>query len=204
MLRLTIALGLMSLLAGSLQAGSLIPSTEPLSTSVQKEPVDTIVPIYRAYVTADTGKFAFLLPEQFRLGGDPAHGKVQMENAAIGSQITFTLLRSADDTAPDTGRDAYRERLAARYPQGKFLGEFEQSAIGRKGLGFDVQWKSETGLVQQTRAFYVPTVAGLLELTVTTSTNNSKIGVANLKDLLNSLQGSVDGELKVNHFAKTN
>jgi len=121
MLRLTIALGLMSLLAGPLQAGSLVPNTEPLSTSVQREPVDTIVPIYRAYITADTGKFAFLLPEQFRLGGDPAHGKVQMENAAVGSQITFTLLRSADDTAPDTGRDAYRERLTARYPQARFL-----------------------------------------------------------------------------------
>jgi len=204
MLRSILTLSLGSMMAGTLSAGTLVPNTQPLTTAVQKEPVDTAVPIYRAYITAGNDKFAFIVPDQFRMGGDPAHGRLQLENAAAGSTITFTLLRSSDDDVAETGREAYRDVLTRRYPGAKFLGEFSQPAVGHNGLGFNVQWKSESGLVQQTRAFYVPTVAGLLELTVTTSTNNSKRGEANLSELLSSFQTSMNGELKVHHVGRTN
>jgi hypothetical protein len=204
MLRLTLALGLIGSLAGTLQAGTLVPSKEPISASVQRESVDTIEPFYRAYVTAGTEKFAFLMPANFRLAGDPAHGKLQIENQEAGSFISLTFLRSSDDEPAETGKAAYKELLARRYTKARFLDEFSQAAGGHNGQGFDVQWTAPSGLIQRTKALFVPTGAGLMEMTVTTGITNAQVGQDSFDAIFRSFAASVNGQLTVHHMARVN
>ncbi len=200
MTRFALTVCLITSLAGTLQA-NLVPDTEPLTVTVQREPVDTVVPIYRAYMNVRDNKFAFLVPEDFRLAGDPAHGRLQLENTAAGSLITFTFLHSPGSDFAETGREVYKEILAGRYANGRFLGEFTRPAGGNTGLGFEVQWASAAGLVQRTRAVYLPTIAGLLEVTITTSVKDAKTGESNLDELLRSFAASTNGKLIVHHVA---
>src|SRR5579885_3164271 len=92
---LALALGALSLSADFSRAADYSGPAKPLTTAVQKEPVDTLVPIYRAFVNAGPDKFTFLLPEGFRLGGDPGHGRLQLVNAKIDCCINFNLLSVA-------------------------------------------------------------------------------------------------------------
>jgi hypothetical protein len=203
MTRFALTLCLITSLAGTVQA-NLVPDTEPLTVTIQREPVDTVEPIYRAYMSVRNDKFAFLVPDNFRLAGDPAHGRFQLENTAAGSLITFTFLHSPGSDSAETGRAVYKEMLASRYVNGKFLGEFTRPAGGNTGLGFEVQWASAAGLVQSTRAVYLPTVAGLLEVTITTSVKDAKTGEANLDEVLRSFAASINGKLIVHHVAAAN
>jgi hypothetical protein len=200
---LTLALCLMPLLAGSVaNAESVIPG-EPIKTSVEREPINTIEPIYRAYVDVGQDKFTFLIPETFRMGGDAALGKIQLTSTERGTFISLTFLGS---TSGETGiaADAYREMLAKRYPSGKFVREFSRPVLSKSGTGFDVEWKGASGLAQTTRTVYVPTVAGVMELTVTTSTKNFPAARSAFNSLLMTLSASVNGKLQVMRLDNTN
>jgi hypothetical protein len=201
MRRLTLALCSVSLLAGPLRAGDASTALEPMTVSVQAEPVKTVETIYRAYVAVGQEKFAFLVPEQFRTGGDPAQGKLQLTSLAGDSLITFSFIGPVPTDETDSGRERYRNLLANRYPNGKILTEFNRPALGRDGLGFDMEWKSPTGLVQKTRAVYIPTVAGMLEVTLTTGVKNFAAVQPKLNQMLGSLVSNEGGKLTVHHIA---
>jgi hypothetical protein len=207
MKRVILALSLVVPLAGTVQA-SLEPSVEPLTVSVQREPVNTVVPIYRAYMNVGTEKFAFIVPENFRLAGDTAHGRLQLENTVAGTFMTFNFLHSPGSASPETGKEVYREWLSSRYANGKFVGEFSRPAAAATGTGFDVQWARQTpsgsNIVQRTRSVFVPTSAGLLEVSITTSVKNAKAGESDLDAVLGSLAASNGGTLMVHHVAAAN
>ncbi|HEX3798267.1 MAG TPA: hypothetical protein VH413_06150 [Verrucomicrobiae bacterium] len=206
MLRFTLTLGLLGTLAAASQAGTLVPSGEAITTSVQREQVDTVEPFYRAYLTTDAEKFAFLMPDKYRLGGDPAHGKLLLENMEKGGMISFTFMRSSDSDPAETGRDAYRQLLASRYPKAKFVGEFSTSAGGHSGDGFEFQWVAPNGLVEKTRAVYLHTNAGLLELISTRSATNAPEAQNSLDEIIHTFaaSASANGQLVVHHIARSN
>jgi hypothetical protein len=106
-LLLTVAVGLTMCCARDLHA-QLVISDEPMGIAVQKEPVDTLDPIYRAFVTVGTNKFTFIIPQSYRSGGDPEHGRFQLKTIGGNSLITinFITTESSDFFA---GPDAYRD-----------------------------------------------------------------------------------------------
>ena len=87
--------------------------------------------------------------------------------------------------------------LSERHPGGKFVNEFTRPAVGHSASVFDTEWKAATGPDMKTRALYVPTTAGVLELTLTTSAKNFPAQLANLNELLGSLDARVNGKLVV-------
>jgi len=204
MRRLLFVLCSISFLAAPLRAGDAETALQPMAVSVQAEPVKTLETIYRAYVTVGQEKFAFLIPEKFHTGGDPAQGKLQLTSLTGDTMISFSFIGPAPTEATDGGRERYRELLSSRYAQGKILSEFTRPALGRNGLGFDVEWKSPAGLLQKTRAVYIPTAAGMLEVTLTTGTRNFTAMQESLNLTLGSLQSSVGGKLTVHHIASAN
>jgi hypothetical protein len=195
------AFGLIWLFTAGASAGENYGDWEPLETSVQQEPVKTILPTFRAFVNVRSDKFTFLIPDGFRLGGDPAHGRLQVENPPANTLITFTILGAvpADSTALAAG--SFRQMLLKRYNGGKILAEFQgRAADGEAGPGFDISWSGAGGLAQRTRAVYLPTVAGVLELTVTSGAKNFPAAQSSLRDVMGSLRSSVNGKLVVHHL----
>jgi hypothetical protein len=203
MRRLTLALCSLSLLAGPLRAADDSTKLEPMTVAVEVEPVKTVEPIYRAYVTTSEEKFAFLIPEQFRTGGDPAHGRLQLTSLSGDTLIAFTFIGAVPTDDADGGRERYRNALANRYANGKIVNAFTQPTLGRQSNGFEVEWKGPAGLAQKTCAVYVPTASGMLEVTMSTGAKNFKVMETRFKEMLASLASDEHGKLKVHHIAAT-
>ena len=198
MRRLTIVLCLLTLLPPAASAG------EPFAVKVEREPVNTAEPIYRAYVTVGEERFTFLIPEKYQTGGDSAHGRLTLINVNTGSLITFNFLDSTPGESPTPSPDAYREMLAGRYPGAKFTREFKRAALGRTGHVFEIEWKGQGDLAQKTRALYVPTSAGILELTATSGIKNFRATQALFDDFVGSITPGVNGSLAVHRLQGVN
>ena len=57
----------MLILTGTVHAGDASATLTPLSLSWERFPFHSPEPMYRAYVTAKSGKFTFVVPLGFRL-----------------------------------------------------------------------------------------------------------------------------------------
>ena len=190
-----------ALLTNAVQVRDAHGVTEPFTVSVEREPIKTIEPILRAYVTVGTDKFTFLVPEKFRLTSEVAQEKIQLASLEKDTLITLSFLGPGPAEATELKPGPYRELLSSRYPNGKFVNEFTRPAGGRMGTVFDLDWKSAGGLAQSTRAMYVPTVAGMLEITATSSAKNFPAAQSTLNGVLSSLNFSVNGKLVVQHLS---
>src|SRR5580692_3580331 len=171
--KIIISLCSFALFAGVMNADENAGSWEPLQVSVQREPIDTAVPIMSAIVSIHSEKLTFMIPENFRLGGDPAHGRLQMENLDANLLITFTILGPVPTDSPTLDAGAYRAMFSGRHPGGKIVDEFQgRAGCGQTGPGFDLEWNGVGGIAERTRAVYLPTVAGVLEMTITSGAQN--------------------------------
>jgi hypothetical protein len=203
-MRIAIALCGLSLFAGMLRAADLSGPAEPLSTAIEKEPVDLIPPLYRAYVNCQTEKFTFLLPGNFRLAGDQDHGRLELVNVQNNCVISFAIFHPIEADSGEGLKGVYRQWLASRYTNGTISQEFSRPVLGRNALMFDIEWKGAGGLVQKTRAAYVHTTSGLLEAIVTSGPKDSATAQSSLNDVLASLCESVDGKLQIHRIANVN
>jgi hypothetical protein len=201
--RLLIALCSLTLLAGALQAEENSAAPTPLSVSVEREPINTVEPIYRSYVSVGRDKFTFIIPEKFHTTGDPAHGKLQLSNVGGDCIITFSILGPVPAESRELRPEPYREMWSRRHENEnvKFVGEFSGSGANCRGPGFDLEWKNGTNLTQRTRAVYLPSMAGVLEITVTCGAKNFKTAQSSLESLLGTLVASVNGKLEVPRLA---
>src|SRR5579883_248151 len=148
--RLSLACGSLLMLAGALCAAPATDSFQPLETSVQREAVNTVAPIYRAFVDAGgDNKFTFLVPEGFRLAGDPARGKLEINNAEKGYFITFHISGTSG-----TGGESHQDALERRFPKSKITPESVMPVLGRNCQAFKVEWKSAGELDQRTCVVY--------------------------------------------------
>jgi hypothetical protein len=195
-----IALATASLLAAPVQTLAESSVTE-LKAKIEREPVNTIEPIYRAYLESPSQKFTFLVPGRYRPSASAQDGGFQMRNMKDSSVIAFSLLTEAPAGISDSARDAYREILSTRYVNGKFIKESTDDAAGHKVPVFDVQWIGQHGLSETTRAMFIPTEAGVLELTVTAATTNFPDAKSNLSEVSGTLTASVNGKLVVHHVS---
>ncbi len=190
-----------ALLINATQGFNATGASEPFTVSVEREPIKTIEPILRVHVAVGTDKFTFLVPEKFRLTSDAAQGKIQLASLQENTLITFSFLDPVAGGTSQLNPGAYRELLSNHYPKGKFVNEFTRPAAGRNGTVFDLDWQGTGGLAQSTRAIFVPTVVGVLELTVTSGAKHFKAAQNALNTVLGSLEFSVNGKLAVQHLS---
>jgi hypothetical protein len=169
----------------------------PLKVWLRREAAPFVFTRYTAMISQSKNKFAFLVPEQFFTRGDPASGTLTFANAEGNCSMTFSVL--PNDTSDGTGvsEDALRERALRECPNGKIVEEFQGSAAGGHGPGFDLQWKVSDKVTECRRVVFVFTKAGILEFTMTTSSDNFDKDKSVLKGALMSFCLSTDGVLKV-------
>ena len=116
--------------AGVARADEPAANATPLQTSFVPEPVHFKEPVYRAYVNAAGGsKFAFLVPQGFRIQGDPAKGKLTLVNAQGNCTLTFSVLDPAPAGDRTLNPDTYREMVISRHPKATILQESARGVL---------------------------------------------------------------------------
>jgi hypothetical protein len=169
----------------------------PLQAWLRKEAAPFAAPHYTAIITAGKEKFGFLVPEEFFVRGDPTSGTFTLATAGGSSSITFSVLPTDSSSTADLSTDAFRDRVLRDYPNGKIVQEFPATALGGSGSGFDIQWKMSATIVECKRIIFVPTKAGVLMFTTTTSSTHFASVKSVLNSMLLSFQFSTNGVLKI-------
>src|ERR1700677_4368781 len=90
---LVIAAGI-ALCTGIAQAGDPSGNGKPLQVSIMQEAAGFEIPYYDAFITAGENKFTFVVPQGFRLKGDPMQGRIILGNRDGDCSLTFAILGS--------------------------------------------------------------------------------------------------------------
>jgi hypothetical protein len=189
-----------SLLAARAHADDLSSSAPakppPLQVSIATEHVPNLLPAFRAYLTAGTNKFAFLVPAGFRMDISGEDG-FSLVSADYRCWLTFRIAGPVPPGAKELKPGACRELLLIRRPGAKILEEFSLAAAGQRGPAFSLQWKGPSGVSQSARAVFIPSPAGVLEFGVFASPDNLPKFHGSFNTLLNTFCIGVGGKLEI-------
>lgn len=174
-----------------------VTNAPPFVTRVINEDVKGMPPVARAYLAAGTNRFAFLIPQGFRLD---ASSRDKLLVAALNKSCFISIrrvhgLNSSADSSP--APSDCRTFLKQEYPSLKFRDEFSRAAAGRTGPAFDFEWNISGGAVQSARAVFIPTDIGILEFKLVTNPGNFRAATYKLNNVLLSFTASKDGKLEV-------
>lgn len=169
----------------------------PMKVLIRTELPNVQPPFHRAFVTSETNKFAFLIPDGLQVHNDPLHGRINLSNVEGNRYISFTILDPAPSERRKLNPDTYREMVMNHYSNAKILEEGSRGAAGQSGPAFDIQWIGAGGILQETRVVFVPTAAGVLEFTATTSADMFPEFQGGFNNLLGTFCLSTDGKLDV-------
>ena len=158
-------------------------------------------PVSRAYLTAGTNKFGFLVPEGFQTDpNNKALDRISFISSEYNGWLTLHLAEPATSGDNDLDPQFYREQLLSRYPGAKITEEFSLTAAGRSGPAFDLQ-KMSGGMLQSMRVAFIPSAAGVLEFSLLASPDNFPKFGSSFNLLLLTFRASVDGKLEFPPFS---
>ncbi len=176
------------------------PAT-PLEVFLEKEPVSTVDPYYRAFVTAQSAKvppnkFTFIMPQGYRLQNDPTSGRLVLANKDGDRTITFTILGpwTLPDAEPSSA--ACHTFAAGKTNHVVFINEAPFALAQDKGRLLDLEWRTPEDILQHKRAIYLGTSAGLLEFTATSGETGFRDIQFTLEHLIKSFHYATDGKLR--------
>ncbi len=170
----------------------------PLGVVVQKEDLHFAEDFYRALVTVGTNKFAFFLPEGFRLNNNPADGSIKLINREGNCKITFSILGPVPETG-ELNPETYRALLLEQHPDAKILTEFSRGVAGQGGPAFDLEWKGPSSITQSARVLFVASPMGVLEFMAVSTPNNQALMQNSFGRVTGSFWISRDGKFEVLH-----
>ncbi len=123
------------------------------------------LPARRAFVTVGTNRFAFSVPEGFRL--EPSNENlVSLVSADYHSLLTFRIAAPGASAGQEPRAEVWREALLEQHPGAKILQQFTLTAANRTGPAFDAAWSSPGGLQRNQRVAFIPALAGTLEFSL--------------------------------------
>ena len=169
----------------------------PLSVEVKHEAGPGLLPANRAYVTAGTNKFAFLLPDGFRLDqSDPC--RVALVSSDFACLLTLRIIGALPPGAEGPDAGACRKQVLTEHPGAKILEEFSRSAANRSGPAFDFRWSASTKLERHALAAFIPSQAGILEFRLVSSLEKFEASRAAFNSLLLTFRASdANGRLSI-------
>jgi hypothetical protein len=128
------------------------------------------IPTTRAYITAGTNQFAFLVPGEFKLASaDPQKVTLMKGDGTCLISVRVIGPKPASDKPFDAA--AARTLLNAEHPDGIITSEFGMFAEGVGGPAFEINWGVGV-LTRASRVGFIPLRAALLEFRVDSSPKN--------------------------------
>jgi hypothetical protein len=186
---------------GSSIAQPATPPRLPLQVAIEKEPIHTVEPYFRAYVTDQSGKrpankFTFVIPLGYQLQSGSSSNRIVLANRDGDRTITFSVLNAF--TAPDAGLSiaACHTIAASNAPGAVFFNDSPCNLAYDKGRAMDLEWRTASDIVVCKHAVFLASPAGLLEFSVTTGKAGFREGQSSLDYLVKSFRYSTDGMLR--------
>ncbi len=193
------------LLIGSARAGEPADKAPakppPLQAQVRTDCEAGSVPARRAFVTAGTNRFAFSVPEGFRLEASNPE-LVSLVSADYHSLLTFRVAAPCAPAAQQPQAAAWRQTVLDQHPKAAILAEFTLSAANRSGPAFDAAWSTAGSLPRCQRVAFIPSMVGTLELSLVCTPEAFEKGRYDLNLLLLTFRASdAQGKLDLPRFS---
>jgi hypothetical protein len=193
-----IILVLSCFIGGKVQAQPLnSPETPlPINVSLTRKFAANNTSELLIYVTLQTNKFVMRQPENYRMFNDYARHSFKLVSSDSTRSISFRIL--VGDDAADSA--VYRKWLLNRQPDAHITEESSAMAGDLHGPAFNIRRPLSIGLVECSRAAFIPCPAGLMEFTATANTASFNQVQTDLNVLLMSFRAEKDGKLDLPAF----
>jgi len=192
------------LFPGTIHAGDTYGAGTPMQVTLMQQEAQTEVPFYSAFITAGEKKFTFVVPQGFRVKGDPATGKLIIGNLEGDCSVSFSILSSTPVEGGQVNEEACRALVLKQHPGGKILEGFCPRVCGKSGQGFDIQWKAAENLYQYERIAFVPTAFGFFVFTASSGRSRFSETQGNLGLIMATFRGSTNGKFDPVHIMGVN
>jgi len=169
---------LWGLLSGLWLAGPRVSVAEPLENSetnstplkvaVSLEGGPGALPTHDACVTIGTNRFAFVIPEGYRLSTTDS-SKLTLVSGDLSSLITWRIVGPVPAEGAELDPSEYRNLVMSRHTGGKIMEEFSAVAGGERGPAFDMRWGGPAGLERRELAVFAKSPWGIVEFDLVSS-----------------------------------
>jgi hypothetical protein len=122
----------------------------------------------RAYVSAGTNRFAFVVPDGFRMESSDAERAI-LVSPDLSCQIVFRILDPVGGVSTELDPAAYRELLLSRYPGAKILEEQSRTVADRTGPAINLRWNDVGHIAREGSFVFIPFEGQVLELSFAAS-----------------------------------
>jgi hypothetical protein len=189
----TLALASALITAENALAQLAVLQTNSPATKLELRAGETIgdTQVRRAFLTVGTNQFVFRVPTGFKLDASQ-HEKLIASDSA-GSFVTLRILPNMPSS---DGTQAWQELARKQFPESTITAEFSEFALNRSGPAFDISWLA-AGARHSARVVFIPSSAGLLEITLLTPPDRFASGETALKIVLSSLQSDEHGKIVI-------
>jgi hypothetical protein len=157
--------------AGAADPGAGLPAGPVnLQAEVRTDNEPGSLPARRAFVTAGTNRFAFSVPEGFRLDSS-SQDLVSLISGDYHSVLTFRIAAPAALASQEPPAAVWRQAVLEQHPGATILRQFTLTAANRTGPAFDAAWSAPGGLQRNQRVAFIPALAGTLEFSLVCTTD---------------------------------
>ncbi len=151
--------------------------------------------IQRAFLSVGTNEIAFMIPGEFRLDASNPEKIVLTDNVNGG----FITVRITSRPEVEVGSEAsfYKAQALSRFPGAKIIEESMDMVANHSGPAFNLFWLNSEGVAQSARIAFIPTAAGILELSVMAQSAHFKDARNSFEILQGSIQNNESGKLVI-------
>jgi hypothetical protein len=165
------------------------------NTSLRAGETVGIHQIQRAFLTVGTNEIAFIIPGEYRLDASNPERILLTDNVNGG----FITVRIGSRPEGETGAEAgfYKAQALSRFPGAKIIEESMDMVANHSGPAFNLFWLNSEGVAQSARIDFIPTAAGVLELSVMSQSAHFKDARNSFEILQGSIQNNESGKLVI-------
>jgi hypothetical protein len=185
----------------------LSPAAEPIAecttnlptlmAQVRREEGPGLLPADRAYVTAGTNTFAFLVPPNFRMESWN-DGRVALVSRDYSCQITFQLAGPLPPERNELDSDYYSGRVLMQYPGAKIISVFSAIADSRRGPAYEIECTGTGGTSRRGQVAFIPSRFAVLEFSLVCSPARFESARRQLNTVMLTFRASdANGELHI-------
>ena len=198
--RLSLVLCSALLVTGGVNAGDTIEDWKafyprPFDASVKNGEIVGREQVRRVFVSCGTNEFVFAVPVDLRV--DVRANKVTLISPDASYFLSFRIVLPADSDSGGSITDPYRRHVMDQFPDAKIVEEASQSAAGRSGPAFEMQWKAGSGPERNVRVALIPSPAGLLEWSLNADSAKVAAGRSASSYLLRTFQSNERGAIEI-------
>lgn len=160
----------------------------PITVAVKFEGGPGQISTSRAYITAGTNKFAFLVPDEFKLTSSDAQRATLMkpDGSAV---ITVRVISSLAGSGKEFDGSAARALIYEEHPDATVTTEFGIMAANASGPAFEFFWGAGS-VARASRVGFVPLRAGVIEFSLDASPKNLAPALGDFNYLLVTFRAS--------------